>query len=206
MIIPALALLPLIIGMTIPIWFGLLCRPVWYLRRGADWLDNQTVAPVHQPVTICELRKHDDCGDRIVVTHYLAGWTREMQRKIRQHLLFSTACSTVLIVVFTVMGDPALRRPTATFGELVDQVRGNLPIPLLVGAALIEIFVVLKMASDQGAKFQPLIVAARPPREPFRTRVMTVVRRFRKPKPVPSAPESGSSGSQKDRPEGSVES
>lgn len=166
-----LAAAPVVIGSTARLWFGVFHWPVWYLRKGAEWLDGQSVAPVPDPVTIHGLREHDKCGDRIVVAHYLALWTYDLERKIRHNLLGGAAFSILLAMMYTVISVPALRAPTGTFSQFFKAMGPNIPISFLLGGILIEIVVMMKLVADQYAKHMEMIKAARPVRKPFFKRV-----------------------------------
>ena len=155
------ALATLLLGVFSPLWFGILLTPVRRLRSGARRLDATTVQTVPDaPVTIQKLRDHERCGDRVVVAHHLAAWSRELQRKIFQMLVFNSAVSFVLVVIFAVKNDAALQAPTATLADLGEQVAASWPFSIVLAGSLIEVLVIVKLVQDQAAKYASVIDGA----------------------------------------------
>lgn len=159
----SIAAFTLLLGLTAPIWFGLFLPPVRMFRRGADWLDAEPVTPPSGcTLTVHGLREHDKCGDKIVVAHHLADWSRDLERRIVNTLGFNTVISLVLVVVYVVNRDPALRAPSASWQDLVAAVGGAWPFSIVFAAALVEIIVLVRLVFDLGGKYKKVIRAAKP--------------------------------------------
>jgi hypothetical protein len=166
------ALASFLLGLSAPLWFGQLLRPVRRIRQSAKWIDKQTVTPPPDtPLTVQCLREHEKCGDRVVVAHHLAEWSRDLQRKIFQTLAVNGAISFVVVVVYVVKQDVQLQAPTATFSDLMRAVAASWPVSILLAASLVEIAVFIKLVSDQAAKYRRIIEDAKPPPMPLRDRI-----------------------------------
>jgi hypothetical protein len=174
------AVTSLTIGVLSPLWFGKWIPSVRKLRQGAKWLDPLVItAPTATPLTIQVLREHEKCGDRIVVSHHLADWTRDLQRKIFQTLGFNTVIAFVLIVFMTVKDDPTLQAPTATVWDLLSAIKVHWPFSFLLAGSLVEIVVFVKLVSDQAARYAKIIDAARPPKKSLSEQLATFKNVFR---------------------------
>lgn len=83
MILFYITIISIMIGVTSSFWFNQLFIPARKLRNGAKWLDDTSVeVPTETTVKIETLREHHKIGDKIVVSHFLKGWTKDLQRKI----------------------------------------------------------------------------------------------------------------------------
>lgn len=154
----------LLLGLTAPLWFGVGIPWVRMLRSGAKWLDPQTVSPpTVQTPTVKELREHQRCGDKIVVAHHLADWSRDLERRIFQTLSYGTAAAFVLVIVLSV-NDPSLHADTASFEDLLEKIRSSWPLSILLAYSLLEILVVIRLVHDLAEKYRNVIVAAKPQR------------------------------------------
>jgi hypothetical protein len=161
-----------LLGLSVNLWFGQLLRPVRRIRQGAKMIDKQTVDTLPgAPFTVQSLREYEKCGDRVVVAHHLAEWTRDLQRKIFQTLAINGAISFVVVVIYVVKQDAQLQAPTATFVDLMRAVAASWPVSILLAGSLVEIAVFIKLVSDQAAKYQRIIEDAQPPRTPWLTRI-----------------------------------
>lgn len=163
-----LAVISIVIGLLAPLWFGILLPPVRKLRKGAQWIDPLPLnTPTSNPLSVHDLREHEKCGDKIVVAHHLADWTRDLQRKIFNLLAVNSVVLFVLVVFFTVRGDQSLQRPGASWREVLVAVETNWPFSILLAYTFVEIIVFVKLVSDQAAKYGKVIDAARPAPKPL---------------------------------------
>jgi hypothetical protein len=175
-----LALFSLLLGLFSPVWFGRLLPPVRRLRQGAQWIDPQAIKPpAGASITVQSLREHEKCGDQIVVAHHLADWSRDLQKKIFQSLVFNAAASLVLVVVYVVYQDRALQAPTATIRDLAETVAHVWPLSLVFAFTILEVIIFVKLVHDQAAKYAKVIDAAKPPKKRLRERAADLWRRLR---------------------------
>ncbi|HYH70404.1 MAG TPA: hypothetical protein VEX16_03775 [Methyloceanibacter sp.] len=186
-----LAFASIFLGVTAPIWFGL-ARPVRRLRKGAEWLDPKPVSPpAAEPITVQTLREYQRCGDKVVVAHHLADWSRDLQRKIFQTLAVNGAITFVVVVVYVVKQDARLQAPTATWTDLGAALAASWPISITMAIALVEIGLFFKLVSDQAAKYRRAIEDARPPKKSM---LAWLPNPFRRVEPLQAAAAPSASG------------
>jgi hypothetical protein len=170
-----LAVGSLLIGLLAPLWFGKWLPPVRKIRKGAQWLDPQPLTtPTSGLLCVQTLREHEKCGDKVVVAHHLADWTRDLQRKIFNVLVINACLAFVLVVFYTVRSEPTLQNPNATWHDLLLAIEANWPFSILLAASLIQILIFVMLVSDQAAKYAKVIEAARPPKKPISERIRSI--------------------------------
>jgi hypothetical protein len=151
-----MALLSILLGFSCPFWFGKCLRPVRRLRQGARWIDPTSVnVPCGSELTIRRLREHEKCGEKIVLAHHLADWTRDLQRKIQSALLFNNLLLLILVIVYTVTSDP--RFLTSSIWDILAAAGKRLPFSIMIAASFIEVITFVKLVWDLEAKYESLI-------------------------------------------------
>lgn len=150
------------IGITTPLWFGQLFIPVRKLRKGAEWLDKATVdLPNTATLTIEKLRGHECLGDKLVVPHFLDGWTKDLEKKIINSLLYGGIIAGALnISVIVITQSKEIQ--SNNLSEIKVTITENWPLPAFFLVAFLQIISYLMLVSDQASKYSKTINKAKP--------------------------------------------
>lgn len=155
------AAISILLGILCPLWFGKFLAPVRRLRQGALWVDPTAVElPAGPDVTVRSLREYQKCGEKIVLAHHLADWTRDLQRKIQSALVFNNVILFILVIVYTVTSDPQLLNSNAN--DILAATVKRVPFSIMVAASYIEVTIFVKLVWDLAGKYESLINSVRP--------------------------------------------
>lgn len=159
------------IGITTFIWFGVLYLPVRRLRQGAKWLDKLDVEipGKENPLLVKNFRKHEENGDKIVITHYLNNWTKEIESTITENLIYGALIAGVINIATVVYSNQA-KLALDNIPDAVKDIILKLPIPAFFLYTALQIITFLRLVHKQSSKYSDIIKNAKPKGLTFRER------------------------------------
>lgn len=104
---------PMLLALTIDIWFWKI-RAFKALREQAEIFDSEVIPSAPSAMPLKKLRKWDDLGDKMVVSHHLMGAVDDVTDSIRETTLLATALVLLLylFVVYVQAAAPTSQSPS----------------------------------------------------------------------------------------------